>query len=53
MAKHKKKLPKVVYKSIWSEKMTVEEKKEAQRKLDDIYNFIFQKTFESMKRDQK
>jgi len=41
-----------VYKSVWSEKMTDEEKKESQRRVDDAFDFIFEKTVESMKQDQ-
>jgi len=52
MAKRKPKPLKVLYKSVWSEKMTEEEKKEAQRRIDDAFDFIFQKTVESMKQDQ-
>lgn len=48
MAKYKPKPLKVVYKSVWSEKMTEAEKKEAQRRLDDAYDFIFRKALEDI-----
>lgn len=44
MAKRNKKEPKIVYQSIWSEKMTESEKQEAQQKIDDIFDYIFNKT---------
>jgi len=53
MAKKKKTLLQVIYKSVWSEKMTEDEKKEAQRRVDDAFDFIFQKTIECIKQDQK
>jgi hypothetical protein len=49
MAKRKPKPLKVVYKSVWSEKMTENEKKEAQRRLDDAYGFVFRKALENLK----
>ncbi len=44
MAKYKKKLIKVVYRSVWSEKMTEDEKKASQQKIDDIFDYIFSET---------
>ena len=35
---------KVVYQSIWSEKITKSEKLEAEQRLDDAFNFIFNNT---------
>ena len=52
MAKRKPKPLKVVYKSVWSEKMTENEKKEAQRRVDNAFDFIFRKTIERIEQDQ-
>lgn len=53
MAKHKKKLPKVIYKSVWSEKMTENEKNTAQQKIDEIFDFIFSKALECQEVEPK
>jgi len=52
MAKKKKTPLRVVYQSVWSENMTDEEKKEARRRVDDAFDFIFRKTIERIEQDQ-
>jgi hypothetical protein len=49
----RKKTPlKIICKSVWSGKMAEDEKKEAKRRVDCAFDFIFQKTIERMKQDQ-
>lgn len=44
MAKKKKAPLQVIYQSVWSEKMTEDERKEAQRRIDNSFDFVFRKT---------
>lgn len=52
MGKKKKTPLKVVYKSVWSEIMTDTERNEAQQRVDDTFNFLFEKTFENMQNEK-